>query len=429
MMRNATSSMFALVWLNLLSILAIPLYIKILGVSEWGIVAACVSLQIIANFVDAGFSQIVPRWIAREVGNRLALHSLIVVFSKIYSVLALSILLFLQLAANYLSHDWFDIEPQRADRLELAIRVVALQIFFQFLNNLPIGFWHGTQQQVIANFRTCMFGTLKHVITMAVLLFFAAEAYAYAMCFAIIAMAELFFNGSSLWRILRPQSDEKIVSFNPMSFLREVSVLSSAIMVGLLVSQIDRVVLSRSVPIELFGIYSVIIAVSMAFLQLQIPFTRAYLPIFAEDYKKHGAISLIHIKKLVIITSVAAVLPAMIASAFAGYILQIWLGDSHIVKVGTHPLQLLLLAVAVNSLYGCVYQVIIASGKSHIVLKFNLVALSVALLVVAIAGTSKGLMLGGIIWLSTTITQLVLGMGWLALTYQKMFFIAQKASK
>jgi O-antigen/teichoic acid export membrane protein len=97
--------------------------------------------------------------------------------------------------------------------------------------------------------------------------------------------------------------------------------------------------------------------------------------------------------------------------------------------VGTHPLQLLLLAVAVNSLYGCVYQVIIASGKSHIVLKFNLVALSVALLVVAIAGTSKGLMLGGIIWLSTTITQLVLGMGWLALTYQKMFFIAQKASK
>lgn len=428
-MRNATSSMFALVWLNLLSILAIPLYIKILGVSEWAIVAVCVSLQIIANFVDAGFSQIVPRWIAREAGNRLALHSLIVVFSKIYSVLALAILVFLHLSANYLSHGWFDIEPQRADRLELAIHIVAFQIFFQFLNNLPIGFWHGTQQQVIANFRTCMFGTLKHVITIAVLLFFAAEAYAYAMCFAIVAMAELFFNGRSLWRILRPQSDDETVAFNPMSFLREVSVLSGAIMVGLLVSQIDRIVLSRSVPIELFGIYSVVIAVSMAFLQLQIPFTRAYLPIFSEDYKKHGAISLIHIKKLVVITSVAAVLPTMIASAFAGHILQIWLGNSHIVKVGTHPLQLLLLAVAVNSLYGCVYQVIIASGKSHIVLKFNLVALLVALLVVVIAGTSKGLMLGGFIWLSTTITQLVLGMGWLALTYPKLFFIAQKARK
>ncbi len=428
-MRNATSSMFALVWLNLLSILAIPIYIKILGVSEWAIVAACVSLQIIANFVDAGFSQIVPRWIAREVGNRLALHSLIVVFSKIYSVLALAILVFLQLSANYLSHDWFDIEPQRADRLELAIHIVAFQIFFQFLNNLPIGFWHGTQQQVIANFRTCMFGTLKHVITITMLLFFAAEAYAYATCFAVIAMAELFFNGRSLWRILRRQSDDETVAFNPISFLREVSVLSGAIIVGLLVSQIDRVVLSRSVPIEIFGIYSLIIAVSMAFLQLQIPFTRAYLPIFAEDYKKHGAISPIHIKKLVVITSVAAVLPTIIAIIFAGYILQIWLGNSYIVKVGTHPLQLLLLAVAVNSLYGCVYQVIIASGKSHIVMKFNLVALLVALLVVAIAGTSKGLMLGGLIWLSTTITQLVLGIGWLALTYPKMFFIAQKASK
>ncbi|MCP2936248.1 hypothetical protein NK983_26535, partial [Salmonella enterica subsp. enterica serovar Typhimurium] len=60
--RNAASSFLALAWLSLLSMLAIPIYIRLLGVSEWGLVAACASLQILSNFIDAGFSQIVPRW-------------------------------------------------------------------------------------------------------------------------------------------------------------------------------------------------------------------------------------------------------------------------------------------------------------------------------------------------------------------------------
>ena len=427
-MHNATSSMVALVWLNLLSIIAIPIYIAILGIDEWGIVAACVSLQIIANFVDAGFSQIVPRWVARTAGNRIALREQLIVFGKIYFILALVIFAFIQLAANYLSHDWFDIDAPRADRLEIAIRIVGFQIFFQFLNNLPIGFWHGMQRQVTANLITCAFGTSKHILTMLVLVYLVPLAYAYAMCFAIIAFFELLVNSVSLRKMLRSEQNETHAAFNILIFLREVSLLSAGVLVGLLVSQLDRIVLSRSVPIELFGIYSVTISVAMAFLQLQIPFTRAYFPILAGDYEKHGTITLVHCKKLFGLTVVAAVLPAVVLSFFASTILELWLGNNDIVQKGAYPLQLLLLAVAVNSLYGCIYQVIVASGRSHLVLKFNLVSLCVALLVVAIAGTSMGLVLGGVLWLSTTLTQLALGSCWLALAYHRSLFSKQKVT-
>ena len=45
--RNAASNFITLGWLSLLSILAIPVYIKLLGVSEWGLLAACASLQLV----------------------------------------------------------------------------------------------------------------------------------------------------------------------------------------------------------------------------------------------------------------------------------------------------------------------------------------------------------------------------------------------
>jgi hypothetical protein len=44
--RNAASSFVTLAWLNLLSTLTIPIYIRMLGVSEWGLLAACARLQV-----------------------------------------------------------------------------------------------------------------------------------------------------------------------------------------------------------------------------------------------------------------------------------------------------------------------------------------------------------------------------------------------
>ncbi|MBL0923393.1 MAG: oligosaccharide flippase family protein [Sphingomonadaceae bacterium] len=414
--------MIALVWLNLLSIMAIPIYIRILGVSEWGIVAACLSLQMIASFVDAGFSQIIPRWVAREAHNPAALRSYVKVFGKIYAVLALCIFVFIQSSAEYFAHHWFDIQANRADNLELAIRITCFQIFFQFLNSLAVGFWHGMQHQVTANVRTCFFGTLKHALTMIVLISLQAEAHIYASVFALVALIELLANGHRLRSsfIMDTSGKQHIVHIIP--FLREVSMLSLGVLVGLMVSYIDRIVLSRSVTLDHFGIYSIIVSISMAFLQLQIPFTRAYFPVLVREFEKKSEISIKVMKKLTILILFSSVIPCITASLFADLILKIWLNNEFIVEVGSETLRMLLLAVAINSLYGCVYQALVASGKSRLVLQINVAALFAGMSVVALLRTSTGLNLGGMIWLATASTQLILGSVWLAWSHRRSCF-------
>jgi len=413
--RNAASSFVALVWLSLLSVLAIPVYIQLLGVSEWGLVAACASLQILSNFIDAGFSQIVPRWAAQEAPHPARLRQYVALFRRLYIGLALTMFGLLQASAGYLAHQWFQVPGDRADALELAIRIVSFQLLFQFVNNLHIGLWHGLQRQVLANVRALCFGTLKHAAALLALLMGAQQAWVYALAFACVAFLEVSFNAFSVRRMLSREpagaAGDKI-ALGPL--LKEVSVLSGGIMVGLLVSQLDRIILSRTVDVTSFGIYTVVATLALAFLQLQAPVTRAYFPVIVRDIQSHGRVSDLHMKRLLGGTLLTSTLPALLTCALAPQILELWLHNPTVVSIGTGPLRLLLLAIALNSLYGCIYQVIIAKGQSHRVLQFNLTSLAGAALVVLLWGADGGLMLGGVIWISITFTQLLLGTIWFA---------------
>lgn len=417
--RNTASNFLALGWLSLLSVLTIPFYMRLLGVAEWGLVAACSSLQILSNFIDAGFSQIVPRWAAREAQQPVRLRQHIVMFQRLYIALGLAMFLVLQVFASYLAHQWFQVPNGRTDALELAIRIVSFQLLFQFVNNLYIGLWHGLQRQVLANVRACGFGTLKHAVALIALLVGAPQAWVYALAFACVAALEISINatsiGRTLGRVLPTAADHRIAY---RALLKEVSVLSSGILVGLLVSQFDRIVLSRSVDVASFGVYSVISTLGLAFLQLQTPVTRAYFPVIVRDIQDHGSVTKAHMTKLLTGTLITCTAPALLAFTLAPQLLGLWLHNPSVVSIGTTPLRLLLLAVAFNSIYGCIYQVIVANGQSTRVLQFNLASLLSAASVVLFFGTGSGLVLGGIIWLSITLTQLTLGVIWYSKLYR-----------
>lgn len=413
--RNAASSFLALAWLSLLSMVTIPIYIRLLGVSEWGLVAACASLQILSNFIDAGFSQIVPRWAAQEAQHPEKLRQHVDLFRRLYLGLGLAMFGVLQASADYLAHHWFQVPPGRGDALELAIRIVSFQLLFQFVNNLHIGLWHGLQRQVLANVRACGFGTLKHVAALLALIAGAQQAWVYALAFACVAGAEVLFNAITVQRMLAPNPANRPVSKIALGpLLKEVSMLSGGILVGLLVSQLDRIVLSRTVDVTSFGVYTVVATLALAFLQLQAPVTRAYFPLIVRDIQNHGRVSGLHMKRLLGGTLLASTLPALLACALAPMILELWLHDPNVVKLGTTSLRFLLLAMALNSLYGCIYQVIIAKGQAHKILQFNLISLVAATLVIWFRGPDGEIVLGGTIWIVITFTQLLLGTIWFA---------------
>lgn len=412
--RNAASSFVALGWLSLLSFLTIPLYIGLLGVAEWGLVAACASLQVLSNFLDSGFSQIVPRLAAQEAHNESLLHQTVRLLRRVYFSLGLLMFLVIQGFAGYLSHEWFRVPAEQINELEVAIRICSFQLLFQFVNNLHIGLWLGLQHQVLANLRNCGFGTLKHIVALSSLFLISPQVWVYVSSFALVALLEVGFNALTIRAMLASPGlavKNGEVKLGPL--LNEVIILSGGILVGLLVSQLDRIILSRTVSAEYFGIYTVVATLALAFLQLQAPLTRAYFPVLVKAHRISGLLPSLHLKKLLIGTLLMSTLPSIIACVFAPQLLTMWLNNSEIVTLGTTTLRLILLAIALNSIYNCIYQVMVASGSARLVLQLNMACLIVILIVALSVGGKLGIELGGFIWVAASLTQLILGSIWI----------------
>jgi O-antigen/teichoic acid export membrane protein len=409
--KNALSSFVSMAWLNILSVLSIPIYVKLLGAGSWGIVAACSSLQLLFTIIDLGFGQIVPRWIAREANDTELLRKYIAVFHKIYASLALSAFFSLQAGAYALAHYWFNVPSEQTAQLELCIRLISFQLLFQFANSLYVGIWQGLQLQVQANQRTALFGTMKHVAAMAALFWFAPSPVSYAATFGVVALAELVTSMVATQRKgLMALSSGQAIAVRP--FIREAAVLSMGILLGLAVSQMDRIVLSRTVSVDSFGVYVVVANLALAFLSLQAPLTRAYFPILVQDIKQNGHANPATLRRLILGTMLVCVLPALAMCIGADWVLRLWLQNEHFVELGAAPLRLLLIAMCLNAIYSCFYQVILAQGFAHIVVKINLVCLLMGIVAVAILQGSTSLWVGGAIWITTTFTQLVLGLAW-----------------
>jgi len=419
MMRNATSSMFALVWLNLLSILAIPLYIKILGVSEWGIVAACVSLQIIANFVDAGFSQIVPRWVARETGDARLLQSYLTVFQRVFVALGLIAFSILQIGADYLAHNWFVTSAIEAESLEVAIRIFAFQLLFQLINSLYVGFWFGMGMQVGVNARTCFIGTLKHGTAIVALAFVLPEPWLYCLVFAVASATEVVINSMLLKKNLKNRinaldsTDFTIKQIQTKLFLKQVIILSIGIFIGLGASQLDKIVLSRTQSIEDFGVYAIMFAIASSILQIQSPWAKANFPKLVQNIKQNLLPTVDQIKILALGSILFGVLPSLAIYLNADTILKIWINNVNVNQVGVPVLKLLMISMAINSIYSGIYQIIIAMGRDKVILIINIISTIAAVTIVCLINQELGIIQGGYIWLTLTTAQLICGITWI----------------
>lgn len=417
---NTAYGFLGLGWTSLLSILTVPIYISILGHEEWGVVAACLSLQLLANFADSGFSQIVPRWIAKESQSEYVIFEYMAIFRELYFFIALLLLVCIQFSSGLIAASWFKVSLEKIPELELCIRVVSVQLFFQFMNNLNVGYWNGTQNQARIFFHTCGFATLKHVVTMLLLYWWWDGALGYVVGFCTVACLEFAFNTYSV-RLGWAWDGNFVRRFrNYTFFLKEVFSLSGGILVGLLVSQFDRIVLSRVLPAEQFGVYVVILTLSQAFLQLQSPVSRAFFPVLVRGISDGGVTFWKNFGFFVVGIMVTATVPILIGILFADWILNAWLGSAFFVNNGTFALQLLLLGVAINTLYGCIYQLMIASGNSRLVLRFNLISLVMLVIVVLFSWDDLAISSGGYMWVFWNSILLLLGGGWFILSGRKI---------
>ena len=139
--RNLIAGLVNSVWSALIALAVVPFYIKYLGIEAYGLVGFYLTSQTLLQLLDMGMASTINREVARAgaSGNmreaRSLLHSLSTIYWGIAILIAILILIFAPLIANF----WLQaktLEPQTVSRSVMLIGVV-------LACRWPIGLYQG----------------------------------------------------------------------------------------------------------------------------------------------------------------------------------------------------------------------------------------------------------------------------------------------
>lgn len=408
--RNIFTNYLAVLWMGGLSILLIPLYLKWLGSEQWGIVAICMALQGFFNLLDAGLAQIMPRDIARVASDPSARLKTYLVYQRTYLCLAVCGFVIGQFSVPWLVDHWFSGGKSFGVQDSWAFHLVVLQFLFQFSNNSNIGYWSGMQMQALANFRQCAFGSLKHIGALGLVFFWHADALAYLIPFAAISAFEFFSNRHTITSSSKTIHPGKIQWADYKKLGREAGMLFVGVLIGMLASQMDRIVLSKYVDVTAFGIYVIVANLGLAVMQLQHPLIRAFLPRITQDLASNNSASFKHLALGIIFL---CIFPCLVLALLSPWILRIWIGNPDVINQGALPLSLFFCAVAFNALYQLIYQRLLIGGHGTLIVKLNALILLITLPLLLLFVGPLGIKAGGFYWLLMSCLQLLFGLIWL----------------
>lgn len=392
-LRRELAGSYAVLALNgLVTLLLVPLYLRLLGAEHWGIVALCLTLQGALFALDAMLAPPVLRDVAAASADGSA-YAVYRRYLRRYAAIALLVFVAGQVTLLLLPA----LAALPRDALVWPLRLVLVQFLFQFCNGAAIGYWNGRLQQPYANRRLAIALIAKHAAALTLLLVWRADALVWLLPFAVFGALEFLLN----WLAVRRDATPSLRSADLPVVRTGVPVYAIAALLGLLGGQVDRLVLSLYLPPPEYGRYFLASTVVLSLLQLQVPLLRSFLP------RLTTAVDPASVRRRMLAASLLLVaLPSLLIACAAEPVAQLWLRDASVASAIAPWLRLMLPAVALLAVYAPFATELLAQARYRLLTRINALALLAQLCVLAAGVTLLGARVGGVAWLACALVQL-----------------------
>lgn len=385
--RNAIANYLGQGWAALMQLAFVPVYVRVLGTEAYGLIGFYTLLLAWSALLDLGMSPTLTREAARFAAGQHSAQSLRELLRTLeWTCLAIGALVVLAIgaASGWLAHTWL-----RADTLPLpvvahAIMAIGLVVALRFCEGIYRGTLMGLGAQPMANALNALGATLRGAGGAAVLLWLSADIEAF---FAWQGLASAATLGLMAWVTHR-----RLAASTPARFswaaLRAVRGFAGTIalttLLALLLTQVDKLLLSRLLPLDEFGAYALAATVASALTLLVMPATQALYPRLTELAARRDEASLIALfhrgaQTVTVLCAPAAVLLVFLSEP----LLRAWTGDAALAARVAPLLSVLALGTFLNGLVHVPYMLQLAHGWPGLAARMN--AIAVLILVPLIA--------------------------------------------
>lgn len=379
--RNFLANLLGQMVGPLINLIMVPFFISRLGLEGYGLVGFLSVFGIILSIFTKGIGAAIQREMARrdlEIESRKTIRSLVLTFEVIYWLIGALVGLALAASSRLISTDWLTVSSIPQHVVRACIVIIALRVAISLPNSIYQSVFVSTQRQVMGNTITCISQVLSALMGFLVILIWGSVLGFYIVDFINAAWLVLVLRHWS--RKILPTPDISSPDRFDWDEFKALWRFSFALMwshgLGLLFTNMDRIAISKLLPVASLGVYNAGIAGSRLLRLAYDPFLLAVYPqtcqVAKTGSKNDLARILVRNTKVVMTLCMAVGLPLAL---FSRDILQVWTRNATVAHDGSVIMSIYICATILLTSTGISYGAQIALGKAKYSVYFNTIAI------------------------------------------------------
>jgi O-antigen/teichoic acid export membrane protein len=377
--RNLIANYLGQGWSALMGFAFVPLYIKYLGIEAYGLIGFFALLQAWLSLLDMGMSPTLSREMARFTGGghttntiRDLLRSVEIIAVVVASVIVICI----YLGADWLATSWVNSETIPSEDVAQAIVIMGLVIATRFIESIYRSSITGLQRQVLLNAVGSTMATLRGAGAVIILAFVSPTVPAFFLWQGLVSIITLLVLGFATYQSLPNDGCRGVFSWPA---LRNIANFASG-MVGisvlsLLLTQIDKIILSKMLSLSAFGYYTLASMLAGALYTLVSPITQAWFPRLTQLHESGNSAELVQkFHQGAQLVSVIAGSASLVMIFQGETFLRLWTQDVALAAKVAPLLSLLALGYLLNTLMWIPFETQLAHGSVKLPVKINIIA-------------------------------------------------------
>lgn len=353
--QNVLANFAGSVWTAGLGFLFIPVFVKYLGVEAYGLIGFYAALQAVFAIMDFGLGTTVNREMARLSVLPDGLpqqRDLLRTLELLYWGASIVVGVVVIVLARPLAEHWLRVGTLPIDSVVQSVRLMGVILALQF----PFAFYQGglmgLQRQTLINTIVVSAGTLRSVGAAALLAFVSPSIVTFFRWQLIVTLLQTGSTVFFLWHSLSGPAEEPRFRSEVLRGVWRFSVVVAAnAMIGTLLTQLDKILLSRLVALTELGYYSIAASVAAVPWMVIVPINAAFFPRFAQAAALRSDSELAHLYHRAAQLVSVTLLPLCITLIFfSRELVMVWTGNSQTASKTTLIISLLVTGTMLNGI-------------------------------------------------------------------------------
>jgi O-antigen/teichoic acid export membrane protein len=390
--KNIAANFGGGVWTGLMNLVFVPLYIHFLGIEAYGLIGIFATLLGMFALLDMGLSSTLNREMARlavQTGKAREMRDLVRTLEIPYWLAGLLICVSVIGLSPFIAYHWVKAEHLTPQTVQTAIMIMGLAVAFQWPMSFYSGGLMGLQRQVLLNVINAVMATFRGLGAVLILWLVSPTVLAFFLWQIVVSVAQTGLTVFFLWRSLPHIPEAPRFRLELLrNIWRFAAGMTGIVVTSIILTQTDKIILSRMLSLKVFGYYTLAGVVAMSLCRFVAPIFSATYPRLTNLVAlgdKDGIVSLYH--KSAQLMSVLILPAALVVALFSKELLLLWTRSPETVAHTYMLVSILVMGTAIWGLINIPYALQLAYGWTR--LNFYVNVVSVLLLVPLIIVLTK----------------------------------------